>query len=181
VQTPAPAVDECRRFYEQHPARFTVGELVFARHILFAVTSGVPVAALRSEAEQTLAELRSHPERFAEFARELSNCPSGQQDGNLGQLSPGECAPEFERAVFGSTATGVLPKLVNTRYGFHIIAIDGRVAGRLAPFDAVQETIAVHLAEEVARKALAQYVAVLAGDAQVQGVDLNAAVTPLLQ
>ncbi len=181
VKTPQPTEDECRRFYAQHQARFTAGELVFARHILFAVTPGVPVGPLRSKAELTLAELSQHPERFATCARELSNCPSGQQDGNLGQLSRGECAPEFEQAIFGSTATGLLSRLVNTRYGFHIVSIDRRVAGKLVPFEAVHEKIAAHLAEEVGRKALTQYVELLAGKADMQGVDLNAAASPLVQ
>lgn len=181
VKTPEPAADECRRFYAQNQADFTAGELMFARHILFAVTPGVPVGPLRSKAEQTLAELRQHPERFAERARELSNCPSGQHDGNLGQLARGECAPEFEKAIFGSTATGVLAQLVNTRYGFHIVTIDRRVAGQLVPFEAVREKIAAHLAAAVGRKALAQYVKVLAGKADLQGVDLNAAASPLIQ
>ena len=181
VKTPEPTADECRRFYAQNQADFTVGELVFARHILFAVTPGVPVGPLRSKAEQTLAELRQHPERFAERARDLSNCPSGQHEGNLGQLSRGECAPEFEKAIFGSTTTGVLARLVNTRYGFHIVAIDGRVAGQRVPFEAVHERIAAHLAEKVGCKALEQYVTVLAGKADVQGVDLNSAASPLIQ
>ena len=181
VKTPEPTADECRRFYTQQQADFIAGELVFARHILFAVTPGVPVNPLRSKAEQTLAELSQHPERFAERARELSNCPSGQQEGNLGQLSRGECAPEFEKAIFGATATGVLTRLVNTRYGFHIVAVDKRVPGQLVPFEAVHEKIAAHLAEAVGRKALEQYVAVLAGEADVQGVDLDATASPLVQ
>lgn len=181
VKTPEPTEDECRRFYAQQQAEFIAGELVFARHILFAVTPGVPVNPLRSKAEQTLAELSQHPERFAERARELSNCPSGQHEGNLGQLSRGECAPEFEKAIFGATATGVLTRLVNTRYGFHIVAVDKRVPGQLVPFEAVHEKIAAHLAEAVGRKALEQYVAVLAGKADVQGVDLVATASPLVQ
>jgi peptidyl-prolyl cis-trans isomerase C len=113
--------------------------------------------------------------------RALSNCPSGQQDGNLEQLSRGECAPEFEAVIFGSTATGVLERLVKTRYGFHIVAIDGRVAGRLVPFEAVQEIIAARLTAEVSRKALEQYITVLACRAQVEGVDLKVAGSPLVQ
>lgn len=181
VRTPEPAEDECRRFYEQHQSDFIAGELVFVRHILFAVTPGTPVGPLRGKAEQTLAELSRRPDCFAERARDLSNCPSGQHGGNLGQLSRGECVPEFEKVIFGSMATGVLARLVTTRYGFHIVAIDKRVAGQLVPFDAVREKIAARLAEQVGRKALEQYVAVLAGKADVQGVDLNAAATPLVR
>lgn len=181
IRTPEPTEDECRRFYAQHQADFIAGELVFARHILFGVTPGVPIGPLRSKAEQTLAELNQHPERFAERASELSNCPSGQHAGNLGQLSRGECAPEFEKAIFESTATGVLARLVTTRYGFHVVAIDKRVAGQLVPFEAVHERIAARLTEQVGRKALEQYVAVLAGKADVQGVDLNTAASPLVR
>jgi peptidyl-prolyl cis-trans isomerase C len=181
VRTPDPSLEECRRYYDQRPAEFTAGELVFARHILFAVTPGVPVALLRQKAERTLAELRQDPEQFAARAKGLSNCPSGQLGGDLGQLSRGECAPEFEAELFGTGATGLLPRLIRTRYGLHIVAIDGRVAGRLLPFEAVQERIAVHLVGEVQRKALAQYVAVLAGKARLDGVDLAAAGSPLVQ
>ena len=61
------------------------------------------------------------------------------------------------------------------------MAIDARVAGRLVPFEAVQDKIAAHLSEEVSRKALAQYVSLLAAQADVQGIDLIAASTPLVR
>ena len=181
VATPEPAEEECRRFYDQHPADFTAGELVFARHILFAVTPGVPVASLRGKAEEVMAELRAHPDLFAVRAKELSNCPSGQLGGDLGQLSRGVCAPEFEAELFGSKAAGVLDRLVRSRYGFHIVVIDGRVEGRLVPFDAVHDRIAAHLVAEVSRKALEQYVTVLAGKARLEGVELEAVASPLVQ
>ena len=181
VKVPAPSEQECRRFYALHAADFKAGEIAYARHILFAVTPGVPVAALRSKAEQTLAELREHPERFAAVAREISNCPSGQDGGNLGQLARGACVPEFEQAVFGSAETGLLKRLVNTRFGFHIVCIDRRVAGKQIPFEAVRAKIADRLNEQVRSKALQQYVAVLAGAADVSGVDLGAAASPLVQ
>ena len=91
--TPEPTDEECSRFYAKNLDRFTSGELVFARHILFAIVPGAPVDAIRSKAEETLARVRAEPESFAELARTLSNCPSGQHGGNLGQLSRGECVP----------------------------------------------------------------------------------------
>jgi peptidyl-prolyl cis-trans isomerase C len=181
VRTPEPTEEECRRYYEAHRTEFIAGELVFARHILFAVTAGVPVAALRRKAEETLLELRTHPELFETRAKELSNCPSGQLGGALGQISRGESVPEFEQAVFAQATTGILPRLVNTRYGFHIVAVDGHVPGRLVPFEAVCGRIAQRLQQSVRAKALEQYVAVLAGQAEVVGVDLRAVATPLVQ
>ena len=181
VSTPDPTEEECRRFYQAQSKTFTAGELVFVRHILFAVTPGVPVAPLRSKAEGVLRELQREPALFEARAKALSNCPSGQQGGNLGQLSRGESVPEFEREVFADQVLGILPRLVNTRYGFHIVAIDGRVPGRQVPFEAVHAQIAQRLQERVREKALQQYVAVLAGQFEVRGIDLGAAVSPLVQ
>jgi peptidyl-prolyl cis-trans isomerase C len=180
VRTPEPEEDECRRWYDAHPEAFRSGDLVFVRHILFAVTPGVPVEPLRRKAEETLHELHRHPERFADLAAERSNCPSGAQGGALGQLSRGESVPEFEREVFAG-GEGLLPRLVNTRYGFHVVAVDGRVEGRLLPFESVREAIALRLAGTVAERALQQYVQVLAAGAEIEGVDLAAAASPLLQ
>jgi peptidyl-prolyl cis-trans isomerase C len=167
--------------YDARPERWTTGELVEARHILFAVTAGTPVAPLRARAEAMLAALLADPAAFAGEARAWSNCPSGETGGNLGQFGRGQMVPEFDRAVFGTTATGVLPELVHSRYGFHIVAIDRRIPGRALPFDAVRDRIAASLTARVQERALRQYVQVLAGRAELAGVDLDAAATPLVQ
>jgi len=181
VRTPEPDEAECRRWYNAQPEAFRSGDLVFVRHILFAVTPGVPVEALRRKAEETLHALRKDPERFAELAAELSNCPSGQQGGNLGQFSRGEMVAEFDAAVFDGEATGILPRLVATRFGFHIVDVVHRLPGRRLPFEAVEASVASYLARRVEADALRQYVAVLAGRATIEGVTLDAASTPLVQ
>jgi peptidyl-prolyl cis-trans isomerase C len=70
---------------------------------------------------------------------------------------------------------------VRTRFGFHILAVDRREAGRRSPFDTVRSRIAERLRNRAQRTALAQYVKLLAGAAEVRGVDLTAAATPLVQ
>ncbi|MCU0805777.1 MAG: peptidylprolyl isomerase [Burkholderiales bacterium] len=181
VAVPEPTDEECRRFYENHPELFTAGELVAVRHILFAVVPGTPVDALARTAEKALADVRANPDRFADVARQFSNCPSGQHGGNLGQLQRGETVPEFEEAVFGADSTGVLPRLVNTRYGFHVICVDERIAGHRVPFEAVRDQVAANLAERVRAKALVQYVRILAAEAGVDALPLAAVSSPLLQ
>ena len=181
VTTPKPSVVECRRYYETHPERFTSGDIVEARHILFAILPGTPVMALRAHAERVLAEIRAAPEDFAARARELSNCPSGQHGGNLGQFGRGQMVPEFDQAVFGTAALGVLPALAATRYGFHIIAVERRIPGQRLPFDAVAGRVAEYLAARVEERALKQYVEVLAGGADIAGADLDGAASPLVQ
>lgn len=181
VVTPDAGEAECRRYYEAHAAEFASGELAFARHILFQVTPGAPVPAIRAKAELALADLARDPSRFESYARECSNCPSGQHGGNLGQLGRGETVPEFEQALFNGAYTGVYPQLVKTRYGFHILAVDRREPGRRIPFEAARAQIASRLRERVMHRALQQYVSVLAGQAELHGVDLQAAATPLVR
>jgi peptidyl-prolyl cis-trans isomerase C len=181
VSTPEPSAAECRRFYDAHPELFIRGELVAVRHILFQVLPGTPIAALRARAEATLGELLRSPERFEALARECSNCPSAQQGGNLGQVQRGEMVPEFEQVLFKGTWTGIHAQLVKTRFGFHIVAVERRAAGQQVPFEAVEQQVAGRLRARVLERALAQYVRVLAGRADVRGVELRAAPTPLVQ
>lgn len=181
VVTPTPEEAECRRYYDGHPRELISGDLVHARHILFQVTPAVPVPEIRARAEQTLNALLRDPGRFEALAQELSNCPSGQHGGNLGQIGRGDMVPEFERAVFRPGPTGMLRDVVKTRFGFHVVSVDRRIAGKKLPFEAVQEKIAERLSAAVEEKAMRQYVSVLAARAELVGVDLDAAVTPLVQ
>ncbi|MCA8867934.1 MAG: peptidylprolyl isomerase [Rhodobacteraceae bacterium] len=181
VVTPTPNLDECQRYYDNNPGEFLSGDLVHARHILFQVTKATPIPEIRAKAEQTLNGLLANPERFAEVARELSNCPSGQQDGNLGQISRGDMVPEFEAALFRLAPTGLLPEIVKTRFGFHIISVDRRIPGEKMPFDMVRAKIEKRLIGKVEEKAIRQYISVLAAQAKIEGIDLEAASSPLVQ
>lgn len=181
VATPMPTEAECRRHYDTHREPFTSGKLIEARHILIAVTPGAPLALLRTQAESLLMSVQSEPSRFAELALEASNCPSGQHGGNLGQFGRGQMVPEFDKALFGTTAIGVLPQLVQTRYGFHIVLVERRLPGRRLDFETVHQGIAEFLASRVQSQALMQYVRLLAGKADIDGVDLDGAASPLLQ
>lgn len=181
VTTPQPTDSECRRYYEQNPAEFESGDLVHARHILFQVTPQVNVPQIRARAEEALNQLLAEPDRFAALAAELSNCPSGEQGGNLGQVGRGDMVPEFESALFKLGPTGILHELVKTRYGFHIVAVDQRIPGRRLPFEMARDRIARRLSSSVEEKALRQYISLLAGQAEIDGVDLEASASPLVQ
>ncbi|RQH02114.1 peptidylprolyl isomerase [Paraburkholderia dinghuensis] len=181
MRVPEPTREDCARYYAQHPARFVRNELVYASHILFAVTDRVPLALLRQKAEQTLGELLRAPDTFEAHARELSNCPSAGVGGSLGQLTRGDTVPEFEAALFDCTDLGILPRLVRTRFGFHLVRIDQRVPGDPVSFEDAADTIARYLSERVRHKAVQQYVSILASEASLENAALEAATSPLVQ
>ena len=66
-------------------------------------------------------------EDFAEVAKQYSECPSGQQGGDLGEFSPGMMVKEFDTVVF-SADMGKVHGPVNTQFGYHLIEITRRSA-----------------------------------------------------
>ena len=186
VVVPEPSEEACRRHHAAHRTLYSTGERVRARHILFAVTQGVDVSALRQRAEATLLDVRCHDAKaaedaFAKAAASLSNCPSGSAGGDLGWLTSGACAPEFARELFGHAEVGVLPRLVHSRFGLHVVEVLERDPGVEQPFEAVQGAVAMALRQTAYVTALRQYLRVLAGQANIEGVDIEAAETPLVQ
>ncbi len=188
VHSPEPGLEECRRHYEAHKPRFVVGQALHVRHILFAVTPGVPVNALAQRAEAALLELSRQGvsiDRFAQLATELSNCPSSAQGGDLGWITPQECAPELAKALFlqndAIQALGLHPRLVHSRFGLHIVDVLEREAGRLPEFAELQAQIGARLALQSHATALRQYMQLLVGQADVEGVEMEGADTPLVQ
>ena len=188
VQSPQPKEDECQRYYDANPSQFMVGQALHVRHILFAVTPGVNVQALAVHAEKALLELThkgTAPARFAQLAAELSNCPTSSQGGDLGWIGPDDCAPELANELFhqkhAQWGMGVHPRLVHSRFGFHIIDVMSRRAGKQPAYDEVRERIEVLLAMQSRARALHQYMSLLVGDALVEGIELEGADSPLVQ
>lgn len=62
---------------------------------------------------------------FAELAKAHSQCPSGQQGGDLGQFGPGMMVPEFDKVVF-SAEVGSVEGPVKTMFGYHLLQVTER-------------------------------------------------------
>jgi peptidyl-prolyl cis-trans isomerase C len=183
---PEPSEEACRRHHAAHQSLYSTGERVNVRHILFAVTQGVDVVALRNRAETTLLDVRCHDgkgadDAFAKAARTLSNCPSGADGGALNWLTASDCAPEFAKELFGHAEVGVLPRLVHSRFGLHVVEVLAREPGVAQSFESVRGAVAMSLRQKTYVTALRQYLQLLAGEAVVTGVDLDASDTPLVQ
>tara|TARA_B110000438_G_scaffold298657_1_gene347315 strand:+ start:458 stop:736 length:279 start_codon:yes stop_codon:yes gene_type:complete len=62
---------------------------------------------------------------FADMAKKHSDCPSGNEGGNLGEFSPGQMVPEFDTVVFNDDV-GKVHGPVKTQFGYHLIEITSR-------------------------------------------------------
>lgn len=181
VKVPVADDAACATYYRNHPQRFTSGAMVEARHILFQVTPAAPLELLRETGQAVLDALREAPQRFAELAQQYSNCASGAVGGSLGQLSRGQTVPEFEKLVFLLGEGELAGHLLETRFGLHIVQVLRRVEGALLPFEAVRAQIGEHLNRHSWQRALHQYLQILVGRSEIEGVVLDGSDSPLVQ
>ncbi|MDX8528295.1 peptidylprolyl isomerase [Mesorhizobium sp. MSK_1335] len=182
VRVPEADEEMLRRFYENNLRRFVTPSLYEADHILIVARrdDNEAFAAAREKALSLRSRLATAPGRFAALAQDCSDCPSGALGGSLGQIGPGDTTPEFEAALV-DLAPGDISQPVETRYGVHLIRLTRRIDGRELPFEAVRERIASYLADHVNRQATAQYVALLVGRADIGGIAIDGASSPLVQ
>ena len=95
-----------------------------ASHILFG-TEGMDEAgkaAVKIQAETVLAEVKTTGD-FAGAARQYGQDGTAQNGGDLGWFAKADFVEAFANATYAVNSKGLLPNLVETEYGFHIIDV----------------------------------------------------------
>ena len=102
-----------------------MSDQVGASHILVMHKESDRSSATRTkeEALELINELKGKLDDGAEFAglaSENSDCPSGQQGGDLGPFGRGQMVKPFEDAAFGLDVDQT-SDVVETDFGYHLI------------------------------------------------------------
>jgi peptidyl-prolyl cis-trans isomerase C len=181
IDTPISDETVRRRYYDLHKHRFKSETIYEARHILLACENERELEANRKLATCLIGELEKRPAAFKQMAKEYSACPSGKEGGNLGQLTAGSTVPEFEKVLEKMEVGQIWPEPVESRFGQHIIHLANMIPGEILPFRYVEGKIGAWLEASSWSKAVSQYIAILAGKADITGVDLDGAKSPLVQ
>lgn len=183
MATPEPDEATCRRYWSMNQEKFRAPDVYEAAHILFAAPSEDEPArdAAKARAIETLALLQEDPTRFAALARERSACPSAASGGLLGQQSRGDLVPEIETFIAALEPGQICPVPVATRYGYHVLRLDRFVRGPTLPFETAAPRVAQMLRARSWQRAVSQYLRILAGRAQIEGVAIDSSSTPLVQ
>lgn len=176
VAVPSPDPDACQRWYDQNSEHLHQPDRMRVRHILLAAAPGDIRARLaaRDLGENLIAQLRSHPERFTEFAQRHSACPSKDDGGDLGWIERGDTTPEFERQLL-MLNPGLAGLTVETRYGHHVVCIDEIVRGAALSFEHAAPRIAAYLETQARQNAISQYLHILAQRHGVRGLEASSA------
>lgn len=183
VQAPDADAAACRRYYEAHQDRFRTPVVHHVSHLLLpaAPDDHEERRTALARAEAMLVEIGNDPGLFTAVAMTHSACPSRDAGGDLGPVGRGQTVPEFEKALDRLAVGEIATRPVETRYGVHLVYLRSREGGEPLPFEAVQAQIAEYMEQHVRRRAIAQYLQRLVGDARIQGIDLEGADTPLVQ
>lgn len=102
-----------------------VVDSVKANHILFGTQGKSPEEklAIETKAKEVLAQAKNGG-NFSALAKEYSEDKSNsEKGGELDWFGRNAMVKPFEDATFGATQTGILPELVETNYGYHIIDV----------------------------------------------------------
>ena len=123
--------------YKANQQRFQAPERWAASHILINGNS----LESRIKASKLQEELKSGAD-FAALARKNSDdAASAVKGGKLGYFTSGKVVPEFEAAVKALKNPGDISDVVETKYGMHIIRLDGHREAGTKPFDEVRDEL----------------------------------------
>lgn len=183
VDTPEPDMDTCLRFFENNREEMrTPGEYLVSHILLPAAPDDAPARdRVEQQARDLIGQLAQNLNRLPELAGRFSACPSKEQGGSLGWIRRGQTVPEFEKAVERMSAGTLRRNPLSTRYGCHVVLLEERREGEALDFQQAEPLIRDYLRESVYRRAVSQYMQVLAGRAEIKGIDLELSDSPLMQ
>ncbi len=157
------------KIYDDATKQMGGQEEVHARHILFRVADPNDQAASKAaEAKvKSAIERLKKGEDFAVLAKELTEDPSGKQNGgDLGYFTRDQMVPEFSEVAF-KLEKGQVSDPVKTQFGWHVLKVEDKRMRELPPFDKVREEIETF----AARKAQVDFVSKLRADAKIERID----------
>src|SRR6516165_1824309 len=122
-------------FVKEKPGR----EEVHARHILVAT---------EAEAKSVIGELDKGAD-FAALAKKYSKDPGAESGGDLGYFGHDDMVKEFADAAFALSPGQYTKTPVKTEFGWHVIKVEDRRAGKPPSFEEAREQLSREIAHEI--------------------------------
>jgi hypothetical protein len=79
------------------------------------------ITALKAELDK-ITDPAAQKDKFAELAKQNSDCPSKNKGGDLDFFTPGMMVPEFDKVAF-ALEVGKISEPVKTKFGYHLILV----------------------------------------------------------
>ncbi|SAK94527.1 PpiC-type peptidyl-prolyl cis-trans isomerase [Caballeronia fortuita] len=156
-----PGDADLKKYYDDNIQRYRTEAEVRASHILVNApkdASAADKAKAKQKAEDLLAQVKAHPDQFAQIAQKNSDDPgSASKGGDLGYFARGQIAggKAFDDAAFG-LKKGEVSNIVESDFGYHIIQATDVKPSVTKPFDEVKDSIAKDYAAQQGTKGFAE-------------------------
>ncbi len=194
--TPVTEAD-AKKFYKENIKKFQYPDKVRASHILISTNPYEIEQLIRSDkankklsedeikgkvqaelvarklkAEDLLKKAKADKSQFAKLAIENSEDKgSAEQGGDLGFFAAVEMVPEFSGASFATKPGNVYDRVVQSKFGYHVIYVTDRSAAGQFPFEAVQFEITNYLQAQKEVQAIDNLLEALKKNAQIVYLD----------
>ncbi|WP_347159936.1 SurA N-terminal domain-containing protein [Pontibacter chitinilyticus] len=128
--------------YKVIDAKTGTANTVRASHILIKPENDTPEAkaAAKAKAQDVLNQIKNGAD-FAQMATQYGTDGTASVGGDLGYFTEGRMVPGFEKPVFAFSGTGLLPELVETEYGYHIVKVTAPKTNETYKIATVQRAI----------------------------------------
>ena len=110
--------------YKVMDAKEGAQSAIRASHILIRPEGDTPEAKAeaKAKAQDVLNKVKGGAD-FAQLAAQHGSDGTASVGGDLGWFAEGRMVGPFDKAVFAHSGTGLLPNLVETEYGYHIVKV----------------------------------------------------------
>ena len=120
-------------------------EQVRASHILIKTDEKKTSEDAKKEIDALFAQLKgltgdALAKKFAELAKERSDCPSKAKGGDLGTFGHGQMVPEFDKAAFAQEI-GKMYEPVKTTFGWHLVLVTEKTPAKTPSEADVQKAV----------------------------------------
>jgi peptidyl-prolyl cis-trans isomerase C len=156
---------EVRKFYDDNKDQFATPEQLKIRHIVVVPNGAGPRPKTKEQAleliKQVAMELTAQTVRIAHdeagnrvrqrafeaAAQKYSEDTSATSGGDLGWNGKGVFDPKFEEAAW-ALPIGTISGIIETRFGYHLIFVEGKRPAGVEPFDGAQAKLREAITKE---------------------------------
>ena len=144
--------EDVERYYKLNSKNYRGNERARIRHILLPLAESAPAEQVQTAMAKgkDLYQRIASGEDFAVLAREYSEGAGRNDGGEIGWVNRGTLIPGIEEVAFQKLKVGQVSEPFRTSMGVHIVKLEGREDGGVAPLSAV----APRIKEELLNKAL---------------------------
>ncbi len=145
-------------YYKLHPEEFTEPEEYHVRAIYLSAEGKAPAAL--EEARKLISGKVKAGEPFNALAKEYSDGPAKEAEGDLGRFRKGELDKTLEQSV-AKLKAGESGDWVETKNGWYLLKLEEKKDSRLKTFEEVKKDVEERLYSEKKQKKLDEYLKTL--------------------